>query len=159
MLRTLGMTGGILAFTALSPGCSGGAERLASPAELGIPDSIMDPGEHLLIEPQGAAEGLLGRQVTQRPDGGYEIADSRASGCSVSARRIPSQWTRTYRQDLEDAAGFGASLGRFASLKARYSKGLRLETSVENEMVFEADLRGTCGDLVITSVKVGTGRR
>ncbi len=124
-----------------------------------VPNTMMDSGEHLLVEPVGDAKGLLGRPVTIQPDGGIEIADALAPGCEITVRETLSSWKRTFHQGADKVAGFSAQLGKVANLRAQYQEGVRLETSVKNERTLLADLRGPCGDLVITSVKMGTGQR
>ena len=138
-------------------GC-GGAEKLSSPAAP-IADTLTDKGEHLLVEPMAEGEKLLGRPVTLLAEGGVEIADSRAPGCEVIPSPVGSKWKRTFHQEAEYLAGFSAELAKVASLKAEYKEGIRLETVVRNEQTISANLSGTCGDLVITSVKIGTGHR
>ncbi len=124
-----------------------------------IPSSMQDSAEHLLIEPIGDPEGLLGRPVKALAGGGYQIADARSPGCRMNAKEVVSEWNRTFHQEAERVAGFSMELDRLASLKASYNKGVRMETVVTNEKIINADLSGTCGDQVIISVKVGTGRR
>ena len=138
-------------------GCGG--TSMPPPDEIGVPSTVMDPGEHLLVEPMGNPESLLGRRVTKRSDGGYEIADGLAPGCKVAVKKRPSSWHRAFHQNVDDVAGFGLSLGRFVKLKAEYEKGVRLETEVDNTHTLEADLSGSCEGMVILSVKVGSGKR
>ncbi|MBN1654527.1 MAG: hypothetical protein JXA30_12215 [Deltaproteobacteria bacterium] len=124
-----------------------------------MPSTIMDSGEHILVEPVGEPETLLGRHVIRRPNGGYEISDARAPGCKVTPRKKTSKWRRTFHQKVDDVAGSGVNLSRFIALKAGYKKGVRIKAEVTNIETLESDSRGNCGDLFIASVKIGTGQR
>jgi hypothetical protein len=138
-------------------GC-GGKQPPPVPTDTEDVGSVMDQGEHLLVEPEGEPEALLGRPVTVKPEG-VEIKEALAPGCKVSVHDKMSDWDRTYHQETKDTAGFSANLEKIASLTAQYKQGVRIEAKVHNEKVLTADLSGTCGDLVIKSVKVGTGQR
>jgi hypothetical protein len=118
----------------------------------------LDPGEHLLLTPRGDPEALLGRTVTESPEGGLLISDERPPGCEVAVRRVPESWHRNYQQDVGRAAHVGTGDTPIGSLQAQYGKSLRIEAEIDNVEVLHADLRG-CEGRVVSAVKVGTGKR
>jgi hypothetical protein len=115
--------------------------------------------EHLLYEPTGDALGLLGRAVSQGPDGELVIADELAPGCHVTPREVQSSWTREYEEDIGNVAFASTSIAALVSLRGKYGTQIRTHQKISNLKEIRADLQGSCGDVVITSVKVGTGSR
>lgn len=118
----------------------------------------LDPGEHLLVTPRGNPDQLLGRTVTQDPNGGYIVSDERPPGCEVSVRRVPERWHRTYQQDAGRAAHIGTGKTPVGELQIKHGKSVRVDAEIDNLEVLEGDLRG-CSGTVVKTVKVGTGKR
>lgn len=149
------MMAGALALAACGPSGPRNAaditDHVASKAAIG--------GEHLLVEPIGNPESLLGRAVTRNEKGQMLIAESRAPGCTVRVKKDPSAWTRTFQEAIQNVGGVSASVPLFAQLQASYGEKLFVLFEVDNAYILEADLAGTCGDNVVRSVKVGTGTR
>lgn len=133
----------------------GGPDRPAA-----VPPPPPPPAnEHLLYEPTGNAVELLGRAVTMGPDGQMVIAEELAPGCQVTSREVQSSWTRTYEADIGNIAFASASIPVIGSLRGKYGSQIRTRTEVTNEKELIVDLGGPCGEMVIKSVKVGTGSR
>ena len=120
---------------------------------------VLDSDERLLFEPSGDPEGLLGRPVRAAADGSWEIEDQRAPGCEVTVRREPRSGHAQYFEDAGRVASIGVGRSAVAGIAAKYGKSAKVELEIEHTEVLRADLTGTCGDKVITRVKVGTGRR
>lgn len=118
----------------------------------------LDPGEHLLLTPRGNPEELLGRSVTAAPDGGYVVSDERPAGCDVTVRRVPERWQRKYQQEIGRAAYIGTGKTPVGELTAQHGKTIRVDAEIDNLEVLQADLRG-CNGTVVSSVKVGSGKR
>ncbi len=125
------------------------------------PDKLpgADTGEHFLVQPTANAEGLLGREVTRASDGGWVIADALAPGCERTVRGEESVWTRKQQQAAERVAGLSVNVSKLGKLMTKYEKRVRMVAEISNTEILRADLKGTCGELVITTVKVGTGKR
>lgn len=126
-------------------------DQITEPPEL-------DPDEHLLLTPRGNAEELLGRSVTPDDRGGYVISDERPPGCEVQVKRVPERWHRSYQQDLGRVAHIGTGKTPIGDLTAQYGKTMRIDATVDNVEVLEADMRG-CTGAVVSAVRVGTGKR
>jgi hypothetical protein len=141
----------VLSFVLASPLVACRPEKMTEPPEL-------DPGEHLLLTPRGNPEDLLGRTVEPDASGGYVISDERPPGCEVAVKRVPERWTRAYKQDLGRVAHIGTGKTPIGDLTAQYGKNMRIDASIENLEVLQADLRG-CSGTVVSSVRVGTGSR
>jgi hypothetical protein len=125
----------------------------------GPPQPTPAGSEHLLYEPTGNASGLLGRAVTMGPDGQLVIAEELAPGCHVTMREVQSSWTRTYAEDIGNIAFASASIPVIGNLRGQYGSQIRTHTKITNQKELVADLSGPCGELVIKTVKVGTGSR
>jgi hypothetical protein len=113
----------------------------------------------LLLFPSEDAAALLGRQVKVTSDGSYSIADRRAPGCEVRARRIASTFRSTREIDLAKMTSVSASYAELLRVQGKYGQASRVAIDVENTAVLEADTRGSCGDVIIERVFVGRGTR
>ena len=153
VIRTVHL--GVALLLASLLGCR--ADRIERPNESDMPGGL-PPGMQLLLTPVGDPDGLLGRMVEQDASGAWVVADARAPGCEVKINRVPTSFIRKYLEDAGKVASLSVGSERLAALSAKYSKGLRKYAEIVNVEQLEADLRGTCGDHVITSVMVGTGR-
>jgi hypothetical protein len=114
---------------------------------------------NLLLFPQAEAEALLGRAVSQSPNGGFVIAESREPGCEVVVRRTVAKY-RTHR-DVKTSllASIGVGYQQLVSLEGKYGKDSQASLDLDNSEVMDADIRGACGDKVISRVFVGKGKR
>lgn len=115
--------------------------------------------DHLLYQPTADASGLLGLAVTRGPDGVWVLADERAPGCHVTEREVTSVWKRDFEEDIGNLAFAGASVSTLAELKLEYGNQILTRSTIENVRVLTADLSGPCGEQVIKSVKIGSGKR
>jgi hypothetical protein len=114
---------------------------------------------NMLLFPQAEAEALLGRAVTLSPNGGFVIADSRAPGCEVVVRRTTAQY-KTHRDvKTSTLASIGVGYQQIVSLEGKYGKDSQASLDIENSEMLDADLRGACGDKVVSRVFVGKGKR
>lgn len=120
---------------------------------------VLDSDERLLFEPSGDPEGLLGRPVRVAADGSWEIEEHRAPGCEVTVRREPRSGQSRYFEDTTRVASLGLGRGEAVRLEAKYGKSAKVELEIDHTELLRADLTGTCGEKVITRVKVGTGSR
>ena len=111
----------------------------------------LPPDTQMLLTPVGDPDGLLGRLVEQDAAGAWVIADARAPGCEVSIKRVPMGVTTEHVEEARRVASFAVGSERLARLTANYSKGLRKYAKIVNVEQLEADLRGSCGENVITS--------
>ena len=113
----------------------------------------------LLLFPQAEPESLLGRAVTQSPNGGLVIADAREPGCEVVARHTASQYKS--RRDVKTSllASIGVGYQHLVSLEGKYGKDSQATLDLDNSEIIDADIRGACGDKVISRVYVGKGKR
>lgn len=153
MLAGLALAG--LTLTACGPSGPRNATDIADH----VAKKVTIGGEHLLVEPVGNPESLLGRAVTHDAEGRIVIAENRAPGCTVRVKKNPSSWTRTFQEAIQNVGGVNASVPLFAQLKASYGEKLFVLFKVDNAYTLEADVAGTCGDNVVRSVKVGSGTR
>lgn len=149
-----------LSFLVVGALCCAGACRareLRRPDVADLPGML--PGEHMLYQPSGDPEALLGREVIRDAEGRIVIADERRPGCEVAVRREPAAWHRGYHEDLGRAASLAVGTEQIGELLVRYEKGVRIRAEIENREVLHADVRGECGTEIVTSVMVGTGAR
>lgn len=114
---------------------------------------------HFLLEPLGNPESLLGRSVQISDSGGWTIADARAPGCEVEAERSPAEYEKHYEVALNDMTTLAAGYRDLLGLSARYGRSIRAEYTVNNTEILKADTRGPCGDVIVSSVRVGSGER
>lgn len=114
---------------------------------------------HFLLEPLGDPEGLLGRAVQISNSGGWTIADALAPGCEVETRRSPAEYDKHYEVALDDMTTLAAGYRDLLGLSARYGRSVHAEYSVQNTELLRADTRGPCGDVIVSSVRVGAGER
>ncbi len=114
---------------------------------------------HFLLEPSADAEGLLGRAVQVTSKGGWTIADERAPGCQVRVKRAVADFEKSYRIGLGDMSALSAGYSELIKLEARYGRSVEAAMKVHNLETLTADIVGDCGEVVVTSVRVGTGER
>lgn len=113
----------------------------------------------LLLFPAEDAASLLGRPVKVTSDGSYSIADRRAPGCEVRARRLTSTFRSTREIELARMSSVSASYAELLRVQGKYGQASRVAIDVENTAVLEADTRGPCGDVIVERVFVGRGSR
>jgi hypothetical protein len=118
----------------------------------------LDPEERLFLTPTGNPAALLGRAVTHRDGGAWVVAEELAPGCEVTPRETPEAWTRDYQAGSGTFGALSAGVAQVAALNAKYGEKTRVLVHVSNTKILRADLRGPCGELVVKTVKVGTGR-
>lgn len=114
---------------------------------------------HFLLEPTSDAEELLGRAVQLSTSGGWTIADERAPGCQVRVRRSNAEYEKSYRIDLGDLTAVSGGYTDLLKLEARYGRSVEAAMKVQNIETLTADTEGPCGDVIVKSVRVGTGER
>jgi len=114
---------------------------------------------HFLLEPLGDPEALLGRAVQISSSGGWTIADTRAPGCEVEADRSPAEYDKHYEVALDDMTTLAAGYRDLLGLSARYGRSIRADYTIHNTEILKADTRGPCGDVIVSSVRVGSGER
>lgn len=114
---------------------------------------------HFLLEPTADAESLLGRQVQVSSSGAWTIADDRAPGCEVNVRRSASRYKKKYRVDLGDLTAFSGGYKEMLTLEARYGRSVEAEYEIANAETLIADVKGPCGEVIVKSVRVGSGFR
>lgn len=114
---------------------------------------------HFLLEPTADAEALLGRQVHVSSAGAWTIADERAPGCEVRVKRSASRYKKKYRVGLGDLTAFSGGYADMLRLEARYGRSVEAEFEIENAETLSADTEGPCGEVIVKSVRVGSGFR
>lgn len=114
---------------------------------------------HFLLEPTSDAESLLGRQVHVSSSGAWTIADERAPGCEVNVRRASSKFKKRYRVGLGDLTAFSGGYKDLLKLEARYGRSVEAEYQIANTETLTADTEGPCGEVIVKSVRVGSGYR
>ncbi|MBZ5712154.1 DUF4384 domain-containing protein [Nannocystis pusilla] len=114
---------------------------------------------HFLLEPTGDAEGLLGRQVRVTSAGAWTIADERAPGCEVRVKESSSSYKKKYRVGLGDLTAFAGGYKDMLKLEARYGRSVEAEYEIVNVKTLTADTEGPCGEVIVKSVRVGSGFR
>lgn len=114
---------------------------------------------HFLIEPIADAEDLLGRAVHVTSKGGWTIADERAPGCDVRVKQSAAEYEKSYRIGLGDMTAMSGGYGELLKLEARYGRSVEAAMKIQNVLTLTADIKGTCGEVIVKSVRVGTGER
>ncbi len=114
---------------------------------------------HFLLEPTSDAESLLGRQVQVSAKGAWTVADERAPGCEVRVKRAGAKYKKRHRIGLSDLTAFSGGYKEMLSLEARYGRSVEAEYQIDNTETLTADFDGSCGDVIIKSVRVGSGFR
>lgn len=114
---------------------------------------------HFLLEPTADAESLLGRAVHLSTSGAWTIADSRAPGCEVHVKRSPARYKKTYRIGLGDMTAMAGGYQDILRLEARYGRSVEAEFQIQNTETLTADTEGPCGEVIVKSVRVGSGFR
>lgn len=114
---------------------------------------------HFLLEPSADAEDLLGRAVHLTSKGGWTIADERAPGCNVRVKRSSAEYEKSYRIGLGDMTAMSGGYGDLLKLEARYGRSVEAAMKIQNMETLTADTEGPCGEVIVKSVRVGTGER
>ena len=114
---------------------------------------------HFLLEPTGDAEDLLGRAVHVTSSGDWTIADERAPGCEVRVKRSVADYEKSYRIGLGDMTALSGGYGDLLRLEARYGRSVEAAMTIHNLETLTADAAGPCGEVIVKSVRVGTGAR
>ena len=114
---------------------------------------------HFLLEPSADAEDLLGRAVHVTSKGGWTIADERAPGCRVRVKRTAAEYEKSYRIGLGDMTAMSGGYRELIKLEARYGRSVEAAMKVHNLETLTADVAGTCGEVIVKTVQVGTGER
>ena len=117
------------------------------------------PDMHFLVEPTGDAEDLLGRAVHVTSAGGWTIADQRSPGCDVRVKRSSADYEKSYRMGLGDLTALSGGYGELLKLEARYGRSVEAEMKIHNLETLTADTKGDCGEVIVKSVRIGTGER
>ncbi len=133
----------------------------APKADTGVTDKIGSFGAetHFLLEPTADAEDLLGRAVHVTSAGGWTIADERAPGCQVRVKRSAVDYEKSYRIGLGDMTALSGGYGELLKLEARYGRSVEAAMKIHNLETLTADTEGPCGEVIVNSVRVGTGER
>jgi hypothetical protein len=152
--HSLGSTLALLAIAA----CNNGT--VAPPALApNAPESGDTAQSHLLLFPESDAEPLLGRAVQRSIDGSWTLADARAPGCEVNARREKAAFHASRKLDAHSMTSLAGGYARIVSLEAKLGRANTADIDIDNTEILRADMRGSCGDLVVDTVFVGHGRR
>ena len=114
---------------------------------------------HFLLEPSADAEDLLGRRVHLSSKGAWTIADERAPGCQVRVKRSAAEYQKSYRIGLGDMTAMSGGYSEILKLEARYGRSVEAAMQINNQETLTADTEGPCGDVIVNSVRVGTGER
>lgn len=114
---------------------------------------------HFLLEPNADAEDLLGRAVHLTSEGGWTIADERAPGCNVRVKRSSAEYEKSYRIGLGDMTAMSGGYSDLLKLEARYGRSVEAAMKIHNMETLTADTEGPCGEVIVKSVRVGTGER
>ncbi len=114
---------------------------------------------HFLLEPSADAEDLLGRTVQLSSKGAWTIADERAPGCQVRVKRSVAEYEKSYRIGLGDMTAMSGGYSEILKLEARYGRSVEAAMKINNVETLTADIEGPCGDVIVNSVRVGTGER
>ena len=114
---------------------------------------------HFLLEPSADAEDLLGRAVHLSSKGAWTIADERAPGCQVRVKRSVAAYQKSYRIGLGDMTAMSGGYSEILKLEARYGRSVEAAMKISNVETLTADTEGPCGEVIVNSVRVGTGER
>lgn len=144
---------------AMSVGCGGGPGPVAE-----VPDKPLEAARkieqgHLLLFPIGDAASLLGRPVKVTEDGAWTIADARAPGCEVRVTEDAAVYSVDRTVDASSLTTVSAGFAKIIGFEARYGAADKVEIHVSNAKILKADVRGDCGQAIVDTVFVGTGKR
>lgn len=114
---------------------------------------------NLLLYPVADAEELLGRAVHVTPDGAWTIADARAPGCTVEIKRQRAQYRTTRQVDVSSLTSLSAGYAKLISAQAKFGRANKANIDIENAEILRADVAGPCGESVVDTVFVGSGKR
>jgi hypothetical protein len=114
---------------------------------------------HLLLFPEADAEALLGRAVQRSSDGSWTLADARAPGCEVAARREKASFHTSRKVDAHSMTTLAGGYAKLVSLEVRFGRQNTADIDIDNTEILRADTRGACGEMVVDTVFVGHGRR
>ncbi len=133
----------------------------APDAEPAVGDKVgsFSTDTHFLLEPSADAEDLLGRAVHLSSKGAWTIADERAPGCQVRVKRSVAAYQKSYRIGLGDMTAMSGGYSEILKLEARYGRSVEAAMKISNVETLTADTEGPCGEVIVNSVRVGTGER
>lgn len=114
---------------------------------------------HLLLFPIAEAEALLGRSVHTSEDGAWTIADTRSPGCEVEVRRKDAVYSSRREVELDSRTTLSAGYAKLIGFQARFGSANRADIDITNSAILEADIRGSCGDVIVDKIFVGRGKR
>lgn len=145
----------------LALGCTKEGFLKPPDADPGVTDKVgsFATDTHFLLEPSADAEDLLGRSVQLSSTGAWTIADERAPGCQVRVKRSAAEYEKSYRIGLGDMTAMSGGYSEILKLEARYGRSVEAAMKITNVETLTADIEGTCGDVIVNSVRVGTGER
>ena len=153
------MLGTTLAALALGILSACGKGSLVSPL-VAEESSVSDTAQaHLLLVPSADPESLLGRAVHMTGDNVWTIAQSRAAGCDVTVKRMPSRFDTRRNVQLSSLTALAGGLPQLIEIEGRYGRRVTVHTEIQNTEIYEADVSPRCGDIVVDRVFVGSGRR
>lgn len=141
----------------IAAGCSSNA--LIPKVEEAPADANKTGQANLLLFPIEDAEDLLGRAVQVTQDGAWTIADARAPGCEVSVQRVKAAYSTHRRVDVGSMTAVSAGYAKLVGFEAHYGHANKADIAIKNTAILKADLRGACGENVVDTVFVGTGKR
>jgi hypothetical protein len=154
------VTAAALALGLSSLGC-GAATPLNDVTSEPLPDDAKRIEQaNLLATPVADAEALLGREVHTTEDGNWTIADNRRPGCTVKVKRVPAAFEVEKRIDLSNVTSLAAGFRELVRASAKYGEAEKIDIAVKNKELLEAErVDGECGELVVSQVLVGRGKR
>jgi hypothetical protein len=114
---------------------------------------------HLLLFPVSNGASLLGRPVGMTADGAWTIGDERLPGCEVRARSERAAFDVRKRVELSSLTSIAAGYAHLIGFESRFGRVSAADLAISNTQVLRADVRGTCGDVIVDSVFVGRGTR
>ena len=153
------MLGTTLAALALGILSACGKGSLVSPL-VAEESSVSDTAQaHLLLVPSADPESLLGRAVHMTGDNVWTIAQSRAAGCDVTVKRMPSRFDTRRNVQLSSLTALAGGLPQLIEIEGRYGRRVTVHTKIQNTEIYEADVSPRYGDIVVDRVFVGSGRR
>ena len=141
----------------VAAGCGG--NPLAPKVQDAPADASKTGQANLLLFPIADAEALLGRAVQLTQDGAWTIADARAPGCEVEVQRVKAAYSTHRRVDVGSMTAVSAGYAKLVGFEAHYGHTNKADIDIKNTVILKADLRGACGENVVDTVFVGTGKR
>ncbi len=158
-MQRLGLTGVGLAL-ALAFGCTrSGFLKVPEAGEDTERVGDFAADTHFLLEPIADPTALLGHQVYITDEGTWTIADALAPGCQVRVQRRDARYTKQYRINLGDLTAVAGGYQTLLRLEARHGRSVEAAYEIDNTEIVTADTAGPCGDVIVKSVRVGSGYR